>query len=207
MPEPTKLTDLPEDIAPTAFFQLVAAELAAQPVPPGAPDDKAVVTLTGDGGGSWTIAVHGGEVTVAEGDAQGPLVHATMTVEDWRSFVAGRVRDVVRGAAGRLVFDPAELAKLQERAGAVEALRALPGTLVVRLDDAETGGSYALAVTTGGAPVDVETPTATITIKVADMASLIAGQEDPMTAFFSGKIALDGDMNHVMGLFGALNAS
>ncbi len=207
MPEPTNLTDLPEDIAPATFFQLVAAELAAQPVPPGAPEDEAVVTLTGDGGGSWTIAVQGGEVTVREGAAQAPLLHATMTVDDWRSFVAGRVRDIVRDAAGRLVFDPAELAKLQERAGAVKALRDLPGTLVVRLDDAEAGATHTLGLTTGGAPVAVDAPTATITIKVEDMAGLIAGHEDPMAAFFSGKIALDGDMNHVMGLFGALNAS
>ncbi len=206
MPDLTHLTDLPEDIAPAAFFQLVAEELAAQPVPPGAPDGEAVVTLTGDGGGSWTIAVQGGEVTVSEGSAEAPIVHATMTVEDWRSFVAGRVRDVVRDAAGRLVFDPAELTKLQERASAVEALRALPGTLVVRLEDGEAGGTYTLGLTTGGAPVSVDAPTATITIKIEDMASLIAGHEDPMTAFFSGKIALDGDMNHVMGLFGALNA-
>ena len=201
------LTNLPQDIAPAAFFQLVAAELAAQPVPAGAPDGEATVTLTGDGGGSWTIAVQGGQVTVDQRSADAPIVHATMTVADWRAFVAGRVRDVVRQAAGRLVFEPSELAKLQERASAVEALKALPGTLLVKIDDPDGGAAHALGLTTGGADVALDAPTATITIKLNDVASLIAGHEDPMTAFFSGKIALDGDMNHVMGIFGAMNAS
>jgi putative sterol carrier protein len=56
-------------------------------------------------------------------------------------------------------------------------------------------------VATGGADPNAAKPTASLAMTLADFGLIASGQENPQMAFFSGKIRVDGDMNHVMGLF------
>lgn len=194
------LINLPRDITPTAFFELVAKELAKVPAPPNASADKAVVALTGDGGGSWVMGFEDGQLEIAQGSVPGAPLAVSMTVGDWRELVAGRVRDAVTAEVKTAAFDPAQLAKLYQSADKVERLKALQGSLKLVIEDSEVGKHYAVVVATGGATPDPASATATVSVTLADFVPLAAGRENPQQAFFMGKIRIDGDMNHVMGM-------
>jgi putative sterol carrier protein len=195
-----ELTSLSRDVTPHAFFQLVETSLASQPAPPGASDDKAVMELTGQGGGSWTMGFEGGQLKIREGTVANPPLAVNMSVLHWRELVAGRVRDAVKSEVNVSAFDPGSLGKLYQSADKVERLKTLKGSLKFVIEDAEAKDAYVVLVATGGAPRDQAVATATVSVSLPDFVPIAAGRENPQQAFFMGKIRIDGDMNHVMGL-------
>lgn len=72
----------------------------------------------------------------------------------------------------------------------------------------EDGGQWAVQIQDGKANMvkgGVENPTATIKMTAEDYAKMTKGELNAMTAFMTGKIKVDGDLNTVMkfqGLFG-----
>ena len=198
------LASLPADITPVDFFELVERMMADESGPPNASPEKAQVNLVGDGGGSWTMGFEGSQLKLSPGKADAPPVQITMTVDDWRSVVAGEVRDTVQAATGVAALDPKQLAKLYKSSEKVEQLKALPGSLQLCLDDTDKGTSCVITITTGGGEPAVAAPTAKLNIGAAVFTQIVSGQLDPQTAFFMGQIAVDGDMNFVMGLAGTM---
>lgn len=65
----------------------------------------------------------------------------------------------------------------------------------------DNGGQWAVQVKDGSASVvegDVESPTATINMAADDYVAMTTGKLNPMMAFMSGKVKVDGDLNSVM---------
>ena len=193
------LTNLPHDITPADFFKLVDETLANEAAPDNARPEKAQITLSGDGGGSWTSGFADGRLVVEEGTTENPPVALTLSVDDWRAFVAGKVRDALKEHVDQALIDPKALSKLYASADKVDQVMALKGNLQAVIEDGDT--TYTATVTTGGIAPDTENPTARIVVALPDFVLIASGQENPQMAFFSGKIRVEGDMNHVMGLF------
>jgi putative sterol carrier protein len=196
------LTSLPQDITPGEFFQLVQETLSSQPAPASASAEKAQISLSGEGGGSWVMGFVGGKLVIEQGTADAPPVHVSLSVADFRAFLAGAVRDAVKAHVDAAAIDPAQLGKLYQSADKVEQIKAIAGDLQLVVTGAQ--GDHTLTLTTGGGAPNVDAPTCKAAIALPDFALLVAGKENPQAAFFQGKIQIDGDLNHVMMLMGTL---
>lgn len=65
----------------------------------------------------------------------------------------------------------------------------------------DEGGAWTVTVADGKCDVKegaADNPTATIKMSAADYEAMTSGQLNPMMAFMSGKIKVDGDLNAVM---------
>lgn len=65
----------------------------------------------------------------------------------------------------------------------------------------DNGGQWAVKVKDGSVDVvegSVESPTATINMDADDYVAMTNGDLNPMMAFMSGKVKVDGDLNSVM---------
>ena len=197
------LNNLPLDISPASFFALVEETMANESAPAGASPEKAQITLTGDGGGQWTMGFVDNKLSITEDSAQNPPVQATTSVDDWRALVAGSIATTIREATGDVAVDPSKLATLYKSSTLVEQIKAYPGDLQVTLT-ADDGNKHVFTLTFGGAAPKPDTPTANVGIQLGDLVAMLKGEMQPQEAFFMGKIEIGGDMNFVMGLFGVL---
>jgi hypothetical protein len=191
------LANLPQDITPSAFFDLVRDTIAGQVAPEG--PETTIFHIEGADGGAWTAAVVDGAIRVDAGASGTPIMQVTLSVQDWRAIVAGSVRDRLQGAASQAPpFDPNAISKLLTLPEVSESLRGMEGNLQLVLEDGDD--AYRVTLTFGDSSRDVETPTTTVAVTMDDAAQIASGQENPQAAFFAGKIRLDGDMNLAMGL-------
>jgi len=74
----------------------------------------------------------------------------------------------------------------------------------------EGGGDFHLTVAQGVASINAgraESPAVTISIAASDFASLVKGELNPMSAFFSGRLRVSGDMSRAMQLQSVLAQS
>lgn len=202
----TDLANLPADITPQAFIDAIREAMAGESVPATASKQKAVLVLDGDGGGSWTLGFVDGELKIDEGVADAPPVRLTATVESWRALVAGRIREHMAGAVGRVTIDPRRLARAFHDGARIEKINAFAGDLRLIAEDAEVGAEYAVTVTLGGVTPNLAAPTTTVRITLEHAAALARREENLQAAFFSGKIRLDGDLNLPMGIMAAMMA-
>lgn len=84
------------------FLEKVAQRINAQPERLGVASAAFQFTLTGDGGGTWTMQVQGGKATVHQGPAASPQVTVEMSVADFQEMLAGRLGPVAAYMSGRL---------------------------------------------------------------------------------------------------------
>ena len=95
---------------------------------------------------------------------------------------------------------PAEIfANISERFD-VEKAKDLELTVAFNLTG-DNGGQWAVQVANGTAKVvegEVDDPTATIKMDGDDYVKMTKGELNPMMAFMSGKVKVDGDLNSVM---------
>lgn len=196
------LTDLPPDITPADFIKIVEETLANEPVPENASPEKGQITLTGDGGGQWTLGFVDGKLKFEAGTAAEPPMQLTMSVDDWRAFVAGALRDAVKEHVDTAALDPKTLSELYKSTEMVDKVKEIKGDLQMVIEDGDK--QYVLTVTTGGVAPNADEPTARVLVTKDDFALLAAGKENPQQAFFMGKVRIEGDMNHVMGLMGLM---
>ena len=198
------LTNLPRMIMPAALADLLVEALGELTPPPDATEDRVAVNVSGPGGGSWHIGVTEGAFSLIEGTTDTPLVTVSMNVSDWREFVAGRVRDVVSAHADVSLLDPKALTKLQGNGERAERLRGFSGDIQCIIEDSEEDAEYVATCTLGGAPPNLTSPTTTIRVDLDYLGAIVSGKDNVQSAFFAGKIRIDGDMNLAMGLMTAL---
>jgi len=190
----------PSDITPEKFFSdWLPAEyssLRAQAGGAAAPPDTVVgVALDGDGGGQWTLAMKGGELSCASGLGDGREVTVSQTVADWRALICGEsgAPDLVPGNA-----NPVD-ALLAADAGAHDLLKDVKGTINLKVSGFN-GRDWLLKVEFKGAAE----PEATFAVDAETYGQMLDGSLPAPQAYFAGKIAITGDTGFAMQLGMAL---
>lgn len=193
----TDFANLPADITPAQFFAAVTEALKDEPAPAGAAPDKLVMHI---GGETWAMGFTDGRLAIDQGGAAKPPLQISSTLEDFRTFAAGKVRDAMKAKAGSkaAAIDAKQIAKLFRVTHKTEQVKAYSGDLQLVVEDGAT--KYKLTLTFGGGTPNPASPTTTISLTLEDFLALAGGELNPQAAFFAGKIRLDGDMNLAMGL-------
>ncbi|HEY8426165.1 MAG TPA: SCP2 sterol-binding domain-containing protein [Limnochordales bacterium] len=84
------------------FLERVVERINAQPQRLGIDNASFQFTLTGDGGGTWTLVIRDGQASVQQGAASSPQVTVEMSVTDFQDMLAGRLGPVAAYMSGRL---------------------------------------------------------------------------------------------------------
>jgi hypothetical protein len=188
---PVSPRELLEEWLPQAF--------AAAGVPPGAEalDVKLGIRLEGEGGGEWVFHLDHGRVHVARGPRDEAAFSYVQSVEDWRGALwEGRGGAIGEGAA-RFFQPSAETPAAGQLGGApspaaLVELAKLSG-MIRMVVDGEGGASWSVAFKIGPGTIPAAATT-TLILSEADAAALGRGELDPMTAFMSGRMRVEGDM-------------
>jgi putative sterol carrier protein len=177
------------------------AALADAPLPPGSEtlDVKLGIALSGAGGGEWVVHVAQGRATVARAPRADAAFTYVQSVDDWRGALwHGRGGAIGDGAAR--FFRPAAAAEPQSgqlaaapTPAALVELAKLSGLLRIVVTAEEGGSSWSVGFKIGPGAIP-EQATTTLLIAEADAAAMGRGELDPMTAFLSGKMRVEGDM-------------
>jgi hypothetical protein len=138
-----------------------------------------------------------GRVHVVRGPRDEAAFSYVQSVEDWRGALwEGRGGAIGQGAAR--FFQPGTDAPAAGQLGgapspaALVELAKLSGMIrMVVAGDGGEGWSVAFKIGPGAIPA---APTTTLTLSEADAAALGRGELDPMTAFMSGRMRVEGDM-------------
>jgi len=96
--------------------------------------------------------------------------------------------------------------RLQERGGQVPGGDGVFQFIIT----GEGGGEFHLSVAKGAAAIHqgrAASPDVTVSIAAPDFASLVKGELNPMSAFFSGRLRVTGDMSRAMQLQSVLQQS
>jgi long-chain acyl-CoA synthetase len=174
--------------------------LAEAPLPPGseAIDVKLGIQLAGEGGGEWVLHIDHGRVQVERAPRSDAAFTYVQSVEDWRGALwGGRGGAIGEGAArffrpGALAAAPGGQLGAAPSPAALVELAKLSGLLrLVVTGEAGEPWSVGFKIGPGAIPAQATT---TISISEADAAALGRGELDPMTAFMSGKMKVEGDM-------------
>lgn len=173
----------PKDITPQAFFETwlpseysrIKSELRQTP-----PDLTVRVELSGDGGGTWTIAIKGGVFQVTSGNSGEAALVLKQSVQDWRILSAGGDSDIDVGAASidKLIANPA----------ANQVLRTTKGTLRFEISGVQ-GRTVSAELMFNSAAA----PAATIAVDASTLAEIRSGALPAPQAFFAGKIQITGE--------------
>lgn len=62
------------------------------------------VTLTGDGGGVWTVKIANGQCAVAEAPAEAPTMTLTMSAGDYAALISGKLSPMNAFFTGKIKF-------------------------------------------------------------------------------------------------------
>ena len=196
----------PEPIAPAQFLEeWYPAAFAAAELPPGADqvDVRLGILLEGEGGGEWTLHIAQGELRVIPGSRADAAFTYVQHVEDWRGTLwEGRGGSIGEGTAQ--LFRPGSQPAAAEGPGlsaapslaALSELEKLQGLLRMVVTGAESG-DWSVAMKLGPGEIPSE-PTTTVTVSAEDAAAMASGELDPMAAFMSGRIRVEGDMTLMM---------
>ena len=147
------------------------------------------MSLDGDGGGTWTIAVRGGALTTTAAAASGaPDLRVRMSTADWKAALQGEA------GAPELFPRDVDVGRLLARIPAGGAASPLgKGAVQIGIGNFH-GRTWSIALEVGGAA----SPAAQVTLDADTALALKAGKLDPASAFFGGKIQLGGDVAWVM---------
>ncbi len=196
----TDFSNLPADITPAAFFSLVEETLKDEPAPANAAPDKLLLHVSGEAGGTCAMGFTNGRLAIDQASAANPPLQVTTSIEDFRAFVAGPIRDAVKAKAGgkASAVDAKQIAKLFRITTKTDQVKAYSGDLQLAVENGAT--THKVTLTFGGGTPNPASPTTTISISLEDFLALAGGELNAQAAFFAGKIRLDGDMNLAMGL-------
>jgi putative sterol carrier protein len=190
--QPVSPKEFMEGFVPQALAEAASKEGAALSV-------KLGVLLEGDGGGEWVVHLDQGSVDVREEPRNGASFTIIQTTDDWRGAL-WEGRGGVFGTSGRALFEgrgPAAGAPgAAPNMAALDQLALLDGMIRVVVTGGE-GGDWSTAFKLGVGEIP-EVPTTTVTVSAEDAAALQTGELDPMQAFMSGKIRVEGDMTLMM---------
>src|SRR5262245_41677494 len=90
---PLDFANLPADITPADFFAGIAEALKDEPAPAGAAPDKMLLHISGAEGGTWAMGFVAGRLAIDPGTAAKSPMQISTSVEDFRAFAAGSIRD------------------------------------------------------------------------------------------------------------------
>lgn len=180
----------PGDITPKDFFETwLTAEyerLKAEGAIPASPPDGAVaVEVTGDAGGTWTLATSGGALSVSAGAGAADF-SVSISVIDWREIIAGdRLPPKGRPGIEKLFIggNPTQ----------TQMLKSLKGTMIFQLSGLD-GRTWSAKLTLGGAAQ----PEATISTDYDTFQQIRDKQIMAPQAYFAGKIQITGDAGFAM---------
>ncbi len=175
--------------------------------------------ITGTGGGEWTVCVADGQVEVKEG-LHNPDVTTTCSAKDWIAITLGELDGMTAFSSGKLKVDGdlGLLTKATEffhpyQPPALEVTVAgIFGTMEERVNPdqitgvtanlgyvitGEGGGEWTACIKDGTAEVKegLYDPDVTTTCSAEDWVAITLGKLDGMTAFSSGKLKIEGDMD------------
>ncbi len=193
----------PADIAPAEFFESwLPAEyerldaLRAEKSLPAPPNVTAAVTLVGDGGGTWTLAIADKKLSVSQGAPAEIDFSFSLALEDWREILAaGGGENDLLPSEGSMADALLVATQLQE------SLQDVRGTIRFELTGFK-GRTWGAGVSFGGAA----DPRATMAIEWETYEQIRAGTLPAAQAYFSGKILITGDTNLAMQVGMALMA-
>lgn len=197
------LNQPPADIAPAEFFESwLPAEyerldaLRAEKSLPAPPNVTAAVTLEGDGGGTWTLAIADSKLNVNQGSPADLDFSFSLALEDWREILAGG------GDANDLLPSDGSMADALLIATQLqESLQDVRGTIRFELTGFK-GRTWGADVSFGGAAE----PRATMSLDWETFSQIRDGTLPAPQAYFSGKILISGDTNLAMQVGMALMA-
>jgi hypothetical protein len=188
---PSSVVRPPADLSCAELFATWLPDVFARARASGAtpPDVVVAVVLEGDAGGSWTLRVAGGALTVSDGADAAALVTLRQPVADFRAAVWGE------GDVASLLPQQLDLtaAITGETTIPTAALQQVKGTLHIEVPGF-AGRTWKASLSFGGAAE----PSATVTVDVPTLAELRAGTLPPAQAFFAGRIAVTGDVPWLM---------
>ena len=202
------LTNLSRDVTPSEFFTEILPEVLGEvELPSGLGTERLQIHVTGDDGIHLHMGVDAdGDLTIEEGDAAAPPIAVTLSCGDFRSLVAGDLRDKVKAVTGNVPIGPRQLRKAFLPDAKIQRIKALKGDLQTRIVDKDDGVTYAITVTLGGAAPNADKPACTVTLDVPTLLEVVLGKQQAQQLFFQGRIRVDGDMGVMLGLMSALTA-
>lgn len=191
----TDFANLPSDITPSQLVDLILEALKNETVPAGVTAEKLVVHVDNE---AWTFGFEGNKIVGSAGSVSGAPLQVSLSAEDVRAFAAGSVRDALKAKHGEsaAAIDPKQISQLFALTNKADQIKAFSGDLQLIIE--EPTGNRKVTLTFGGGAPNLAAPTTTITLTLEDFLAMTSGELNPQTAFFMGKLRLDGDMNLAM---------
>jgi putative sterol carrier protein len=155
-------------------------------------DTTIVVEVHGEGGGRFVLNVDGGRLTPGDAPAHPPVMTLIQERRDFERLIRDAGNSAL-GFLGGLSGLAGEIKLTRDRLG---LLAGLAGTLRFRV----TGDDGFCVLTHFGAGAPKEPPDTEIRVAPDVYADLQAGRLDAQSAFMSGKLELEGDMQLAMQL-------
>ncbi len=158
----TDFANLPADITPSVFFAAIAEALKDEPAPANAAPDKLLLHVTGDEGGTWAMGFVNGRLAIDQSAADKPPLQVTTSIEDFRAFLAGSVRDALKAKAGSKAsaIDAKQVAKLFRITTKTDQVKQYTGDLQLVVENSPS--NHKLTLTFGGTTPNPAKPTTTI---------------------------------------------
>ena len=185
-----------ESTTPDEFFEKILPELASAKQGELSDEQKAVshavgVVLSGDGGGSWTLKIDGGQLQVSKGVAEESNPVVELSVEDWRGVMTGKKAMLASGpSADLMAIDPSKFKPVL-----LERIKPINGTIRFVVEDPDEGDLQVTIKFGGSAP---DEPQTTVTTDAETARQTQEGTMNPQMAFMQGKVRIVGDMNLAM---------
>lgn len=196
-PSPIPAREFMEEWLPHAF--------AEADLPPGTRDVRMQlgVVLEGEGGGEWVCHLEAGRMRVEAASRESCGFTIVQPLADWRDALwRGRGGAVGQGAA--TFFRPGTPAPPgtggptggAPSPRALAEMEKLQGVIRMLVED-ESAGDWRVDFKLGPGPLPAE-PTTTVRLRAEDAEAMGRGELDPMQAFMSGRMQVEGDMTLVM---------
>lgn len=194
----------PEGITPSAFFEEwlpAQVEAFGELLQMFAEGISFIVSVkvTGVGGGEWTTKLTNGKPEIVTGIDPQALATVTVSAENLVLAVTGQLDHLQPEKAPDLPadMDLSPEAIKQQATDLIESLKAIEGSLRFALVGAEP--PLEVAVKFAGEMKDE--PDCDVKIQLEDAQRIASGDLDPMGAFMSGKIGIEGDASVLLQLF------
>jgi SCP-2 sterol transfer family protein len=192
---PEQPGELVTEFLPRRFAELLPAERVVQ----SRPSPRGVVVRVTDSG-EWTLSVVAGALRVTPGAAPDAALQVSLRAADFATLVLEPLRGPVpEPSAAQLSALLGKLSRWDDET--TELLRHVPGSLLVRVDDA--GQVRPIAITPGGLVFSLEQGECTIDCPLGVLRDVASGRRSPLDALYAGELKLGGDVQLALALGGA----
>jgi hypothetical protein len=191
---PEQPGELITQFLPRRFAELVPAERVAQ----SRPSARGII-LRVAGDGEWTLAVVDGRLAVSAGASADAALQISLRSDDFAALIVEPLRGPLpEPSAAQVTTLLGKLSRWDDET--TELLRHVPGSLLVRVDDA--GRVRPLAITPGGRDYSLEQGDCTIECGMSVLRDVTSGRRSPLDALYAGELKLGGDAQLALALAG-----